>query len=66
MNDLSQYMGLAQFGRAYQYMIQNDTHAPGSVDRLLTEQMVRLCLETADYLYNGRTGPARRPALASR
>ena len=33
-------------------MFDNDTHTPGSVDRVLTEQMVRLCSENESYLYN--------------
>ena len=36
-------------------MFDNDTHAPGSVDRVLTEQMVRLCSENKSYLYNEYT-----------
>ena len=30
--DYSRFMGSAQFGPAYQKMLDNDTHAPGSVD----------------------------------
>jgi len=48
-------MGITQFGRAWQYVMENDTHAPGSVDRVLMGQMVRLCPETASYLYNKYT-----------
>ena len=32
-------------------MLENDTHALGSVDRVLAETMVRLCADTAEYLY---------------
>ena len=53
--DYSRFMGSAQFGPAYQKMLDNDTHAPGSVDRVLTEQMIRLCSETATYLYTDYT-----------
>ena len=53
--DNSRFMGSAQFGPAYQKMLDNDTHAPGSVDRVLTEQMIRLCSETATYLYTDYT-----------
>lgn len=49
--DISRYQGVDQFGRAYKNMLENDTHAPGSVDWLLADMMVRLCDETADYLY---------------
>ena len=51
MFDVSAYRGIAQFGKAYQTMLENDAHAPGSVDRALAEEMVRLCPETAEYLY---------------
>ncbi len=51
----SRFMGRAQFGPAYQKMLDNDTHAPSSVDRVLTEQMIRLCSDTATYLYSGYT-----------
>ena len=44
---LSQYPGTGAFGAAYQFMLENDTHAPGSVDRKLARSMVRLCTETA-------------------
>ena len=36
-------------------MLENDAHAVGSVDRELFRTMVRLCLETADYLYGSFT-----------
>lgn len=55
MVDISAYQGLDQFGRAYKIMFENDTHAPDSIDRILTENMVRLCSETAHYLYNEYT-----------
>jgi len=53
--DVSIYRGLAQFGPAYRVMLENDAHAPGSVDQVLMENMVRLCTETADYLYSQYT-----------
>lgn len=53
--DLSEYMGIAQFGKAYQIMLENDPHAPGSVDRVLAQRMIRLCRETAPQLYTGYT-----------
>jgi len=49
--DLSEYMGISQFGQAYRIMMENDAHAPGSVDRVLAERMIRLCTETAAQLY---------------
>lgn len=33
-------------------MLEHDAHAPGSVDRELARTMVRLCPETAEYLYH--------------
>jgi hypothetical protein len=50
-------------------MLQNDPNAPGSVDRVLIERMVRLCAETADRLYRDCTPaqlanePGSRPEL---
>ena len=49
--DLSRYRGIGQFGPAYLAMLEHETHAPGSVDRVLLERMLRLCPETAAYLY---------------
>ena len=53
--DLSQFTGIAAFGRAYRIMFENDSHAPGSVDRELASSIVRVCGETADYLYGSFT-----------
>ena len=55
MLDLSQFTGIRQFGPAYGVMLENDPHAPGSVDRVLMERMVRLCTDTAGYLYERHT-----------
>lgn len=41
-------------------MLENDAHAAGSVDRVLMEQMVRLCAATAEHLYRDFT-PLRIP-----
>jgi len=67
--DLSCHAGLGVFGKAYRAMLERDPHAPGSVDRVLVEKMVRLCQETADLLYSGFTPttvqciPGTRPVL---
>ena len=61
MIDVSKYRGSAQFGEAYRIMCENDAHALGSVDRVLTENMIRLCEETAEYLYAAYT-----PTIAAR
>ena len=52
---LSKYTGINQFGPAYQIMLENDLHVPDSVDRVLMARMVRLCQETAEYLYTAFT-----------
>ena len=53
--DVSDYLGPRAFGPAYRRILENDSHAPGSVDRKLVEGMVRLCGETVEYLYTGFT-----------
>jgi transglutaminase-like putative cysteine protease len=53
--DLTCFTGTSAFGRAYEIMLERDSHAPGSVDRVLGNSMVRLCQETADYLYHSFT-----------
>lgn len=50
--NLNKYKGLGQFGSAYKIMFENDIHAPNSVDRVLTEQMILLCPKTQKYLYS--------------
>ncbi len=55
MINLAQYQGIGHFGSAYRITMENDTHAPGSVDRVLDERMVRLCAETASFLYGEYT-----------
>ena len=47
--------GPKAFGRAYRIMLDNDPHAPGSADREIVASMIRLCDETAGYLYDGNT-----------
>ncbi len=69
MIESARFVGPKAFGRAYQQMLQNDTHAPGSVDRELAASMVRLCEDTASYLYEAYTDlhsgyvKGSRPAL---
>jgi len=55
MKEIERFRGIGQFGPAYQVMLENDSHAPGSADRVLAEEMVKLCSETADYLYKAYT-----------
>lgn len=52
---LEGYRGTARFGLAYDYMYRNDSHAPGSADRVLLEEMIFLCPETEPYLYGEYT-----------
>lgn len=53
--DLSRFTGIGAFGPAYRIMLEQDSHAPGSVDRVLASRMVRLCQETVSYLYGAFT-----------
>ncbi|MDO9538346.1 MAG: transglutaminase domain-containing protein [Thermoplasmata archaeon] len=55
MKSIDKYKGINQFGLAYKIMFENDSHAPGSVDRVLMENMVRLNSDTVDYLYSDYT-----------
>ena len=55
MVNIHSYKGLNQFGPAYKVMFENDTHVPGSIDRVLMENMIRLCSETVGYLYSEYT-----------
>jgi len=58
--DLSPYQGLGIFGAAYRLMLENDCHAPGSVDRVLADRSILLCDQTAQFLYSQYT-PMRPP-----
>jgi hypothetical protein len=53
--DLARFQGTWQFGRAYELMLERGSHAPGSVDRVLVERMVKLCPPTSGYLYRDYT-----------
>ncbi len=64
--DVSPYRGIGQFGAPYRRMYENDVHSPGSVDRSLLEDMVRVCAETADHLYSGFTPTGLQYERASR
>lgn len=60
MLDASKFSGTHQYGTAYRIMLENDLHAPGSVDRVLWARAIRLCPETAPYLYSGYTSCVSR------
>lgn len=66
MLDLTTYQGLGQFGRAYQMMLENSLDPPWSVEGVWTRQMVRLCPETAAYLYTDYTPTEARYERGSR
>lgn len=55
MVDLHKYRGINQYGHAYKIMLQNDSHTPSSVDRILFNNMIRLCMITATTLYTKYT-----------
>jgi len=61
--------GTGAFGRQYQIMYENDTHAAGSVDRVLFEKMIKLDEESVGLLYGSYTDltpryvPGSRPVL---
>jgi hypothetical protein len=60
--DLRRFQGVGQFGPAYRRLYEGDVHAAGSVDRVLLERMVRVCLETVPVLYGASAG---RPAYVA-
>lgn len=53
--NLDRFKGAAAFGKAYQFMLENDTHVPRSVDREIVRALIRLCPETVEHLYKGYT-----------
>jgi hypothetical protein len=58
----SRFRGLGAFGPAYRILFENDSHAPGSVDRVLLSRMVRLVPETRAFWYGSAPPPpAYRP-----
>jgi transglutaminase-like putative cysteine protease len=69
MNGTSGLIGVGVFGPAYLRMLLDDVHAPGSVDCVLVERMLRLCEEAAAFVYDGYTPavaeyvPGSRPEL---
>ena len=64
--NLSRYQGISQFGSGYETALRNDTHARGSVDLVLAERMIRLCSETARYMYEIYTPTKLRCVSRSR
>lgn len=47
--------GISSFGKQYEIMYKNDTHAENSVDRILVEKMIKLDDSSVEYLYNSYT-----------
>ena len=66
MDNLSAYKGINQFGRAYEIMLENDIHGKNSVDRVIFENMIRLCDDTKEYLYGDYTKKEIEYILGSR
>ena len=64
--EIANYAGEEQFGPAYAIMLAGDAHAPGSVDRVLSQRMIRLGPATADYLYASYTPTTLRYRRGSR
>ncbi|MCL2396621.1 MAG: hypothetical protein FWC93_00990 [Defluviitaleaceae bacterium] len=58
--------GMDIFGRQYEMTYRNDTHADGSVDKMLFEQMVKLDDSTVGYLYDLYTDLSNRYVRGSR
>ena len=47
--------GIGIFGKQYEFGYKNETHAPGSVVRVLFGEMIKLDADSAEYLYNSYT-----------
>ncbi|MCL2853985.1 MAG: transglutaminase-like domain-containing protein [Defluviitaleaceae bacterium] len=58
--------GIAIFGKQYEHGYKNETHAPGSVVRVLFDEMIKLEADTAEYLYNTYTDLSHRYKQGSR
>jgi hypothetical protein len=58
--------GIGIFGKQYEYGFKNETHAPGSVVRVLFEEMIKLDENSMDYLYNSYTDLSNLYKLGSR
>ena len=64
--EIARYLGEDQFGPAYRIMLADDAHAPGCVDRVLLQRMIRLGAATVDYLYASYTPTTLRYRHGSR
>jgi len=58
--------GVGIFGKQYEIMFRNDPHAADSVDRVLTEQMIKLDGSSVEYLYGPYTDLSTRYTPGSR
>ena len=58
--------GTKIFGKQYEYGYNNETHAPGSVVRVLFDEMIKLDINSAEYLYNSYTDLSARYKTGSR
>ena len=58
--------GTGIFGKRYEIGFKNDSHADGSVDKILWEQMIKLDENSVEYLYNSYTDLFSRYKSGSR
>jgi len=58
--------GTGIFGKQYEFVYKNDTHATGSVVRVLFDKMIKLDSESVEYLYNSYTDLSVRYKAGSR
>jgi len=47
--------GISIFGKQYEFGYKNETHEPGSVVRVLFDEMIKLDVNSVEYLYNSYT-----------
>jgi len=47
--------GIGIFGKQYEYGYKHETHAPGSVVRVIFDEMIKLDAESYNFLYQSYT-----------
>ena len=58
--------GIGIFGKQYEFGYKNETHATGSVVRVLFDEMLKLDVDSVDYLYSSYTDLTARYIIGSR
>ena len=58
--------GIGIFGKQYEFGYKNETHAPGSVVRVLFDEMIKLDVNSVEFLYNSYTDLTARYKMGSR